>query len=152
MTPVAGENETDAPERSVAVANTQEAPSNRTSASSPAALFLERYGLVGLFIVVIAVFSAMRPHTFATLANWQAIGTSQAVLGIAALALIIPLVGGRFDVSVGSNLGLCAIVCSGVMSKDSVPLVPAILIAVAIGGILGLINGAIVAYLARIVQ
>jgi ribose transport system permease protein len=108
---------------------------------------LERFGLAILFGIVIVVFSLLRPDTFATSANWEAIATSEAVLGIAAVALIVPLVGGRFDVSVGSNMGLCAVVCAGLMSKSGLPLALAIVIAIALGGFVGIVNGMIVAYL-----
>jgi ribose transport system permease protein len=108
---------------------------------------LERFGLLILFGVLIAVFSWLRPETFATEANWQVIAVSQSVLVVAAVALIVPLVGGRFDVSVGANLGLCSILCSGLMSRDGVPLIVAIVLAVLVGVTIGVINGLVVAFL-----
>src|SRR5262249_47192188 len=71
--------------------------------------FLERFGLPIILVGVVILFSILRPDTFATAANWRGIAVSQSVLMIAALALIIPLIGARFDVSVGANLGLCGI-------------------------------------------
>lgn len=107
----------------------------------------ERFGLPVIFLIVIAVFWILRPDTFGTAANFRNIATSQSVLAVAALALILPLVGGRFDVSVGSNLGLCAVACAALMGKHGMPLLPAVVIAVAIGAAIGLANGFIVAYL-----
>jgi ribose transport system permease protein len=108
---------------------------------------LERFGLLMLFAALVALFSLLRPDTFATTANWQTIATSQSVLAVAALALIVPLISGRFDVSVGAILGLCSIACTAAMSKHGFALVPAIAIALAIGALLGAVNGIIVAYL-----
>jgi ribose transport system permease protein len=124
----------------------ERAPFSLLRNQSPSAL-AERFGLPLLFVVCAVVFSLLRPETFATSANWKAIATSQAVLGVVALALIVPLVGGRFDVSVGANAGLCAVICAGLMSKNGLPLAPAIAIAVALGGLVGVVNGVIVAYL-----
>jgi ribose transport system permease protein len=107
---------------------------------------LERFGLLILLGVVIAGFSILEPDTFATASNFRSIVTTLSVGAVAALALVFPLVGGRFDVSVGANIGLCTIAGAAVMSKSGLPLVPAILVAIACGAAVGLFNGVIVAY------
>ncbi len=108
---------------------------------------LERGGLILMLIAVICLFSFLCPDTFPTAANWRSIATSQPVLGVAAMALIIPLIGGRFDISVGANLGLCAIVAAAAMSEYGLGLGPAIVLGVGTGALIGLLNGYIVAYL-----
>jgi ribose transport system permease protein len=108
---------------------------------------LERSGLILLLIVVVIVFSIVRPETFATAANWRSIANTQPVLAVAAMALIVPLIAGRFDVSVGANLGLCAIATAAAMSRYELPLEVAVVIGVGIGALIGLFNGYIVAYL-----
>ncbi len=107
---------------------------------------LERLGLPNLFAVVIVVFSLWKPATFATGANWRVIATSQAVVAVAALALMFPLACGRFDVSVGANIGICAVAVAAAMSKHHIALVPAAGIALALGASVGLLNGVLVAY------
>src|SRR5689334_1969805 len=107
----------------------------------------ERLGLLLLMIVVAILFGLLRPSTFASVSNAQAIATSQAVLGVAALALMLPLVCGRFDVSVGANIGFCAVAAAGAMSKHGWPLVPAIVLSTGLGAIVGVFNGYLVAYL-----
>ncbi|MFJ2261589.1 ABC transporter permease [Streptomyces sp. NPDC087844] len=121
------------------------APRRRT-APAPG-LALERFGLLALFVVLIVVFTVLRPDTFATGANFRSIAISQSVLAVAALALMLPLVGGRFDVSVGANLGLCSIVCAALMSRAGLPLPVAVLGTLLVGGLIGALNGAVVAYL-----
>ncbi len=73
--------------------------------------------------------------------------SSQPVLAIAALALIVPLIGGRFDISVGANLGLCAVVVAAAMSQFQLSLVVAIALDVAVGASIGFLNGLLVAFL-----
>src|ERR1700722_19385740 len=108
---------------------------------------LERGGLILLLGFVIVIFGILRPDTFATAANWRSIATSQPVLAVAALALIVPLIAGRFDISVGANLALCAIVTAAAMSYHNLPLGVAMILGVGTGAFVGLINGYIVAFL-----
>jgi ribose transport system permease protein len=107
----------------------------------------ERFGLLVLLIIMAVIFSIQLPDTFATAANWRAIAVSQAVLAVAAMALMLPLVAGRFDISVGANIGITSIACAAAMSKHSYPLIAAIAVALAIGLAIGVVNGLLVAYL-----
>jgi len=107
----------------------------------------ERFGLFVLFALVILVFTILKGDTFATTANWRNIATSQSVLAVIGLALIFPLVGGRFDVSVGNNMGLCAVLVAALMGNHGWALVPAIVATVAVGSLIGVANGVIVTYL-----
>ncbi|MES2263635.1 MAG: ABC transporter permease [Pseudomonadota bacterium] len=131
------------------------APASATSATAdprpvrkgidPMALF-ERYGLLMLFALAVVVFSALQPDTFASMANWRSIAISQSVLAVAALALIVPLIGGRFDVSVGAVIGVCSIATAAAMSHFDLPLGLAVLGGVGLGALIGLANGVLVAY------
>jgi ribose transport system permease protein len=107
----------------------------------------EQTGLILLFALVIVVFGVLRGETFLTPANWRSIATSQSVLGVAAIALMVPLIGNRFDISVGANLGICAMACGAVMRDLGLPLPLAVIVGIALGSAIGLINGYIVAYL-----
>lgn len=109
--------------------------------------FLERSGLILLLVLVVICFAVLRPNTFATYANFRSIATVQPVMAVTAIALIVPLIGGRFDVSVGATLGLSAIATASAMSHFDLPLVAAIGLGVAMGALIGAINGTIVAYL-----
>jgi ribose transport system permease protein len=108
---------------------------------------LERGGLILFLVAVIILFSLLEPKTFPTTANWRGIATSQPVLAVAGFALIVPLIGGRFDISVGANLALSAIVAAAAMSHFDLPLWLAIILGIGTGALVGLINGFIVAYL-----
>lgn len=105
---------------------------------------LERYGLVVLFVLVVAYFSATT-EVFATEANFRTIVGNNSVLAIAALAAIIPLVGGQFDLSVGSVLGISSIATAAALSNFELPLLVAVLVGVGLGASIGLVNGLLVA-------
>jgi ribose transport system permease protein len=108
---------------------------------------LERYGLVILFVVVAIFFSILRPNTFAQYANFRSLAIAYAILAVAALALIVPLVAGRFDISVGANIGMSSIIAAFTMSSLHLPLPVAVLAGIGTGAVIGVINGLLVAYL-----
>lgn len=98
------------------------------------------YGVVVFLAIMIIAFSIAAPDSFPTTANLRAILGAQAVPGIVALAVLIPLMAGEFDLSVGATLGFCAVFTAWALTTG-VPLPIAILLAVIIGLVIGLING-----------
>jgi ribose transport system permease protein len=107
----------------------------------------ERGGLVLLLIVAIVVFSIAAPETFPTSANLQSILQSNSVLGIVAIAAVLPFVAGQFDLSIAANAGFGSLVCGALMSLHGWALIPAIIVAIALTSVVGLANGLIVARL-----
>jgi ribose transport system permease protein len=105
------------------------------------------YALPILLGLAILLFSLLRPSTFATTANLQATLQAVAVDLVVAAALIIPLVTNRFDLSVGSNIGLTGIIMGQLMASHHWQAIPAILVALALGLAIGALNGIFVAYL-----
>lgn len=104
----------------------------------PAAL-MKNYGIVFFLGLMIIVFSILMPTTFASGGNIRQILADQAVPGILALAVILPLTAGEFDLSVGANLGICTI--SGIVLAGTglgLPLV--ILATIVLGVLIGAIN------------
>jgi ribose transport system permease protein len=99
-----------------------------------------------LLLVIVAIFSIVRPDTYATALNAQMIASTNAVLAILALAAIPPLVTGQFDLSIGFQLALAQSLCAGLMIYSGWPAWAAIGVVLAIGLALGLINGLLVAY------
>ncbi|RYH59342.1 MAG: ABC transporter permease [Alcaligenaceae bacterium] len=120
---------------------------NRTRPTSSAARLAERYGVFGIIIAEILTFSILAPGTFPTVQNMQVIASAMSVMAIVALAILVPLVAGRFDVSVGASVSLCGVATVVAMRDHGFALVPAILIGVTFSVVLGIGNGIIIAYL-----
>ena len=109
--------------------------------------FIERFALVVLAVATFVFFSVW-PKTssaFFTVANIQNVLSSQAVVGILAMAIIIPLTCGEFDFSVGSIAGLTQVLCAGFLTRLGWPVGLAILVPIGIGAFVGLSNGNTVA-------
>ena len=109
--------------------------------------FTERYALVVLFIAVLVFFSvwSKTSSTFPHAANIKNVLGGEAYSGILALAIMIPLVCGEFDFSVGNSAGLTQVLCAGFMARLSMAVPLAILVPIGIGAFIGLSNGNTVA-------
>ena len=107
---------------------------------------LERFGLVIVWLVVIALFGALRPETFLTWSNFSSIFGSEAVLVIVTLGLIIPLTAGDFDLSIAQTLTFTSMLTALLSARMGLPIGYIIPIALAAGALIGMINGAITLY------
>ena len=89
------------------------------------------------------VFSLVSENFF-TIANFFEIVRLSVELGLLALALTPIIITGGIDLSVGSALGLCAVVMGALWRDAHVPLWAAIILALLVGCGCGLLNGALV--------
>jgi ribose transport system permease protein len=104
------------------------------------------YGLPVLMVLIFALFALLLPSTFPTGTNMSAILTNQAIPAILALGAMIPIVTGRFDLSIGYGIGLAHVVAMWLLAEKGVPW-PLVCLLVIIGGIVvGLLNGVLVEF------
>jgi ribose transport system permease protein len=109
--------------------------------------FVSNYGLLIVFVLVIVVFWALRPHTFLSAGNIGNLLTSQSITALLAFAVMLPLTTGRFDMSVGYHIGLAHVLMIGLQVNASIPWPVAAGIVLATGILIGLVNGILVARL-----
>ena len=102
---------------------------------------LARYGLVVVTILVIALFSALRPSIYFTTLNFEVIATNQAPTLLLSLAILLPLIAGEFDLSVAANFGFCELLVAGLIINQGLPWEAAVVVTLVVGGALGLANG-----------
>jgi ribose/xylose/arabinose/galactoside ABC-type transport system permease subunit len=96
-----------------------------------------------VFLAVLLVAFTLANDRFLTASNLESIVDSVAVLGVIALAVNQVVLCGEIDISTGSMLGLCA-VAAGAVSLSTGGLLLPLLAGVAVGGLAGSINGALV--------
>lgn len=104
-----------------------------------------RYGLVLVFAGIVILFTVLRPEIYPTWQNARTIGSTQAVIALLALAAMLPLVVGQFDVSVGYQLGLSQSLCAGLQIKGGASAGVAAAVAIAACLVVGSVNGLLVA-------
>jgi ribose transport system permease protein len=111
----------------------------------PSSHQVARWSLLGLTVALVLFFTLL-PATgdvFPTVANARVTFANQSVLAVLALGALVPLVTREFDLSVGATLGLSSIVAAKLMSTGT-PLVLAMLLAVGVGSLVGLVNGLLI--------
>lgn len=106
-------------------------------------LILERYGLVVLLIALFVAFS-LTQDSFFSVRNMQVIALSVSTATFLSMALLIPIVAGKFDLSVGSVAVLGTLVAARCMSDWGIPLVLVFPITILTGVLIGVVNGLLV--------
>lgn len=96
-----------------------------------------------LLVILFVAFTILAPRTFGTVANVRAMIGGQATIVLLAMAFIVPLRSGDFDLSVSAVmiLSACAL---GVLTAHGNSVVVACALALLIGPVVGVINGLLV--------
>lgn len=132
VTPTAPASEPSAP---------QPPPAGESSIGSRATELLGRYGIPLLLLLLLAFFSIAEPESFASWRNYKSILTNQTVVVILALAAMIPLIVGEFDLSVAPVLGLSQMLTVGLTAQQGLPPWLAIVLSLLACAVCGLVNG-----------
>jgi ribose transport system permease protein len=110
-------------------------------------LGLQRYAILIVFVVMFIAFSLAVPSTFLSIGNLSNILGGQAVLFILVMAVMLPTIMGDFvDLSLGSQLGLSAMVVAVLNVQHHTNVVVACLAGIAAALVVGLINVFFVVY------
>jgi rhamnose transport system permease protein len=107
-------------------------------------LLLRHETILGLLLIVALVVLALQSNAFFTAGNLLNQGRLMAEVGLVALAMTFVIVTGGIDLSVGSILGLVAILLGVFWQKLGIPLPLAMILGVLVGGVAGLVNGMII--------
>ena len=99
-------------------------------------------GTVVALVLLIVIFFAVRPDVFLSFTNVRNILYQVAILAIIAAAQTVTMVVGDFDLSVGATSSLAGAVAGAQMIAGT-PMWIAILIALGVGLVVGVINGAL---------
>ncbi|MEF0941230.1 ABC transporter permease [Rhizobium sp. BR 362] len=106
-------------------------------------------------IVIIAVFSFLSPYYF-TLNNFLIMASHVAIFGILAIGMLLVILNGGIDLSVGSTLGLAGCIAGFLMQGVTLsnlgvilypPVWAVVVITCALGAVVGAVNGVLIAYL-----
>ncbi len=105
--------------------------------------------MVLALVVIWVAFAALTDGTFLTPRNLSLLARQMAVTAVLAGAMVLVIVAGQIDLSVGALAGLCGAVAALGFTNRGLPLAAAFGVALALGALLGALQGALVA-LARI--
>jgi ribose transport system permease protein len=100
-------------------------------------------GVIAALLLLVAFFYVLQP-AFLSVRNVRAILQVVSFVGIIAIGQTILLVCGEFDLSVGSVAGLSAVVSAKLMTTFGLPVPIALILGLATGALIGLVNGLVV--------
>jgi len=106
--------------------------------------FVGRYGALIVLAVLIVTVALLEPATFPTQRNAINILNQSSLAALIAMGLTFPLVAGEFDLSIGYTGSFCGVVAGWLMVHSGASIPIAILAGMAVGAVVGLINGLIV--------
>ena len=101
------------------------------------------WGLLVLLVLLIIVFSLLKPDTFLTYFNIRSILSNKSVQALVALSVFIPMTANQFDLSAGFNIGISQVFAIGLQAQG-LPWWAAVITVVLMGAFVGLLNGLLV--------
>jgi ribose transport system permease protein len=101
-----------------------------------------------LILVIAVLWAALAVSTpaFLTSSSVVPLLVAMAPVALIGIGMTVIIITGGIDVSVASIVMVCAVIVAKTMVSSGIPLPVAVLLSVVIGGLLGLINGVLIAY------
>ena len=94
---------------------------------------------VYLLAFLFVVFALWIPDTFLTSGTWRSLLANQSITCLVAVGLVVPLAAGVFDLAVGSEVGLGAVIAAWLLVRQDLPAPVAILLALLAGAAVGVV-------------
>lgn len=107
-------------------------------------------GLLVLLVLVLVAFRILFPVSwdrFATFDNLASVVRNMAFEGILALGMMLLMIGGTFDLSVGATASMAGVVTGWLMKHAGWPVPAAVAAGLAVAALGGLVNGVVIARL-----
>jgi ribose transport system permease protein len=106
--------------------------------------WVEASALPLLFVIVVVVFGVIEPSTFLSTGNASSVFGTNTVLLLVTAAVLLPLILGEFDLSVGAVAGLSAMMVAVLNVEYGVPILLALLVALAAAAAVGALNALLI--------
>lgn len=108
--------------------------------------FQQRALLLAVLVVLLsAAMAYFYPVSFPTADNIKAVLLNASVSAILVCGMMVLMIGGVFDLSIGSVLSLCGVVAAVLIQNSHLSTDLAVLVALGCGAVAGLVNGLLVA-------
>jgi ribose transport system permease protein len=104
-------------------------------------LRFDRYSALYLWAIFMVFFGITKSDTFLTWTSFKLVFVEAVFNGVLALAFLIPLATGTYDLSIGAMMSMSLVVSAYLSSQTDIPGVVAMLIALGACAVAGLISG-----------
>lgn len=105
--------------------------------------YWQKYSTVAILVLMLALFSALKPGAFLSAINYIKIVEQSAIVMLLACGEFFGIILGGIDLSVGSVMALSGVVCAKAM-VGNVPTGLAVLLCVLVGILVGAVNGVLI--------
>ncbi|MDI9520273.1 MAG: ABC transporter permease [Bacillota bacterium] len=107
-----------------------------------------REASIVIMLAVVMVVAFLMNNTFLSFENQMDVIKSNAVLGIAAMGMLVVILTGGIDISIGGQLALVTVLTGQLMKETGFDnLIVIYLLGIVIGGLIGLLNGLMISHL-----
>jgi ribose transport system permease protein len=106
-----------------------------------------RFSGLYLIVALVVIYSALETSTFFTADNARVILSNEAITGILTLGLMVSLIAGVFDLSIGANMGWSTIFLGWLQSTQHINWIVSVILTICGGVLIGVINALIVTVL-----
>ncbi|MCP2636045.1 ABC transporter permease [Microbacterium sp. HD4P20] len=108
------------------------------------ALSFRNISAVYIFLLIFLIFALVVPRTFLQPGVWLTLLDAQSVTAIAAIAVMIPLVTGSFNLAIGYEVGFAGILIAVLQAQLGIPFSVGIPLTLLVGALIGFISGLII--------
>jgi ribose transport system permease protein len=108
------------------------------------ALSFRNISALYIFAFLFVLFSLWVPETFLTAGVWRSLLADSSLTALVAIAVTIPLSAGAFNLAVGTEVGMAAILGAWLLEKQHVGVVPALVLTLVAGCGIGAVTGALI--------
>ena len=138
--------ETEGPQPPLSLPPSRPEPGGERSLRGIALYILATHGLLIFGIVLAIIFAVLLPGTFAGIQTIRAILGNNTTVALLAMAEMLVIAGGNYDLSIAYSIGLMHIIAMSLVVWVGVPWPLVVVITILAGGVVGWINGALVEY------
>lgn len=104
--------------------------------------FYKKYGIYLILLLVVAFFAVFAGN-FLSVENLLNVLRQVSMFGIVVVGVTFVMIGGGADLSVGGQMAVCGMIAGILMAKKGMPIVPTVLVCMAITTLFGMLNGII---------
>ena len=97
-----------------------------------------------VIMVILALLLTLFSDRFMTVNNWLNIAEQTTFVAIIAAGITLTMISGGIDLSVGSVAALAGALAAGLISRQGLPVLPAAVIALVCGALIGFLNGLLI--------
>lgn len=106
-------------------------------------LALDKYSALYLWGLFLVIFGILRPETFLTWASFKLVLIENVIIGVLAIAFLVPLATGTYDLAIGRSMSMSLVIVN-TLAKNDVSPVLGMVIAIVACAIAGALAGVVV--------